>query len=376
MDISLEVINAIKSRVNLHILIEVTPNSRNANIMNLTSLPADKIIVSADELLDQQQLSLFKNYFDGCQSVNFVLFAEKEKSVAAILGVGRAVRKLIRKYNPTVLHFESFSVRTLPLLPLIFGERKIVYSIHDGQLHSGEKNWKDRLARFLFLGLGKRKAFVFYSEFTKNQFLNGRNMAKVQCQKIQIQKYSFWKKLHDRFPSSARYILFFGRISKYKGVPALLDAMSEVWVQFPDVALIIAGRGHVPEVANHSLVIKKDNRIRFVNRHIQNDELAKFISDAMVVVCPYTDASQSGVLWTAFGLDKPVVATNVGAFKEFIRPGFNGFLIEEVSPKSIAKALVGCLTGNKFLELEENLKNAPYDETIGKNGEMLLKLYQ
>lgn len=376
MDISLEVINAIKSRVNLHILIEVTPNSRNANIMNLTSLPADKIIVSADELLDQQQLSLFKNYFDGCQSVNFVLFAEKEKSVAAILGVGRAVRKLIRKYNPTVLHFESFSVRTLPLLPLIFGERKIVYSIHDGQLHSGEKNWKDRLARFLFLGLGKRKAFVFYSEFTKNQFLNGRNMAKVQCQKIQIQKYSFWKKLHDRFPSSARYILFFGRISKYKGVPALLDAMSEVWVQFPDVTLIIAGRGHVPEVANHSLVIKKDNRIRFVNRHIQNDELAKFISDAMVVVCPYTDASQSGVLWTAFGLDKPVVATNVGAFKEFIRPGFNGFLIEEVSPKSIAKALVGCLTGNKFLELEENLKNAPYDETIGKNGEMLLKLYQ
>lgn len=376
LDISLEVINTLKRKVALHVLIEVTPNSMKANILDLDHLPADKTIVPAGELLNEEQGRLFDEYFDGCRSVSFVVHAGRPGKLNRALEVSSAVKKAIRDYAPDVIHFESFSVRTIPLLPLLFSGPKIVFSIHDGQLHSGEKNWKDRLARFLFLRLTGRKVFVFYSEFTKNQFLNGRKMAATGYKKLQIQRYSFWKKLrHCSLPSSAQYILFFGRISRYKGVPLLLDAMPEVWKQFPEVPLMIAGRGNDPGVANHPLIQNKDSRVRFINRHIHNDELAGLICNAITVVCPYTDASQSGVLWTTFGLNKPVVATDVGAFGEFIRPGFNGFLIGDIHPEPIAKALIDCLSDNRFLELEKNLSNTPCNEAVERNGKLLLELY-
>ena len=38
LDTSLEVINALKDQVNLHVLIEITPSSKNANIINVDAL--------------------------------------------------------------------------------------------------------------------------------------------------------------------------------------------------------------------------------------------------------------------------------------------------------------------------------------------------
>lgn len=376
LDISLEVINTIKKHVALHVLVEVTPNSKKANLLNIDGMPVGKALVTPEEVLNPEQRQQFAEYFEGCQSVHFIQYGVWGNNISDISKTGRYVKKLIRELKPSVIHFESFSIRTIPLLPLLFSGQKIVFSIHDGQLHSGEKNWKDRLARFLFLRLSRKKAFVFYSRFTQNQFFKNFGLTSAKTQTLTIDRYTFWSKLKVRSSLPKGYILFFGRISVYKGVPALLDAMPKVWEKFPQNHLVIAGKGNVQEVTNHALIMNRDSRVRFINRYIPNDELANLIGNSAMTICPYKEASQSGVLWTSFGLCKPVVATRVGAFAEFIKPGFNGILADDASAESIADAIIDCLSENKFLDFERNLRGCPAAQCQITNGEKLLNLYR
>jgi glycosyltransferase involved in cell wall biosynthesis len=61
-------------------------------------------------------------------------------------------------------------------------------------------------------------------------------------------------------------------------------------------------------------------------------------------VCPYVDATQSGVVMTAYAFDRPVVATRVGGLPEYVHDGQTGLLVAERDPVALAAALVSVLT--------------------------------
>lgn len=372
LDISLEMINALKKRVNLHVFIEITQNSKNFNILEISELP-DTHLASPEEILDAKQLKLFSSYFDGCRSVSFVIHPHPNGLSWKTLAAAWQVRKKIKKFRPDVLHFESFSMRTIGLAPALFGKKRIILSIHDATPHSGENHWKSNLPRKFFMWLPFKKKYLFYSKFTRNEFLKNYSVPELACKYIEMPSYSFFRNFAAN-GSTNQHILFFGRISKYKGIPMLLDAMPQVWEEFPDTKLIIAGNGNDPAVNDHAILNSNPQRITFLNRYIPNDELVQLIRNSIVIVCPYTDASQSGVLMTAFGLKKPVIATNVGAFCEFISDGVNGFLTEG-NPDSIGLAIKKTLTGGKFTDLERNLTATADNENYNKNGALLLKAY-
>lgn len=373
LDISLEIINALKDKTDLHVFIEVTQNSKKFNILEINQLPTDRYLAAPEDVLSAKDLEYFSPYFTGCRSVQFVLHSTQSGSLWNTFKASQMVAKRIRKDNPDVIHFESFSMRTIGLLPYLFGKKKKLLSIHDATPHTGENHWKSNLPRTLFMKLPFKKGYVFYSEFTRNQFIENYRVAKNDCQLLSMPSYSFFRNFSVN-GSAHKHILFFGRISKYKGIPLLLDAMPHIWADFKDAQLVIAGGGSDPAVSQHPVLNSNPKKIIFLNRHISNSDLVALIKDAMVVICPYTDASQSGVLMTSFGLKKPVVATNVGAFGEFIKDGVNGFLTE-VSAASIAETIRKALNDDKFKELEDNLLNRPEKENYETNGARLLAAY-
>lgn len=374
LDTSLEIINSIKDKVNLHVLIEVTPNSKQTTVLNIATLPGGKQLARPKEILNKKDYDSLATFFEGTCSVHFVVHSHHSGLSWSTFKTNRAVNRLIRKIKPEVIHFDGFSLRTIGLLPYLFKREKIVLTIHDANLHSGEKTWKTRLPRFLFFKVPLQKIYTFYSEFTKQQFIHNISASRGKKVKLEMPFFTYYDVSTLNLPVNDDYILFFGRLSKYKGIPFLLDAMPEVWKEFPESKLVIAGAGTLPEVNEHPVLLNNPEKISFFNRHIPNEELAGLIRKAKFIVCPYTDASQSGVIMTAFGLNKPAIATNVGAFSEFVTPGFNGYLTEKVDATSIAQSIKDMLRNKKYLEFSDNLKHSR-NGCREKNAALLLETY-
>jgi glycosyltransferase involved in cell wall biosynthesis len=61
--------------------------------------------------------------------------------------------------------------------------------------------------------------------------------------------------------------------------------------------------------------------VRWVPRYVTDAELAACFRRAELVVLPYRDGEQSGVLATALAFGAPIVATDVGGFGEVAAAG-------------------------------------------------------
>lgn len=129
--------------------------------------------------------------------------------------------------------------------------------------------------------------------------------------------------------------LFYGYILPYKGLDTFVDAVERLGDTLPEATFTIAGGGHVPALERAA----RNPRFRIVNRHLDNSEIARFNREAYAVVCPYRSASQSGIITTTFLFGKPIIASDVGGFSEFIENGTSGMLIPADDPDALAQAI-------------------------------------
>ncbi|MET0534859.1 MAG: glycosyltransferase family 4 protein [Steroidobacter sp.] len=133
-------------------------------------------------------------------------------------------------------------------------------------------------------------------------------------------------------------VLFFGRIEPYKGLDLLFAAIREVLRQLPTMRLLIAGAGTLPP-------IPADIRhcVDLVNRFVADEEIKAIFTAAQLVVLPYTEATQTGVIPLAAAFGKPAIATRVGALSELIVDGVTGLIVPPQSPTDLAEAMLSLL---------------------------------
>ena len=74
-------------------------------------------------------------------------------------------------------------------------------------------------------------------------------------------------------------------------------------------------------------------------RFIPDDDITVFFRGSAVVVMPYIEASQSGVIPLAYAFGKPVVATRVGALPDIVEDGETGLLVEPGDADALARAI-------------------------------------
>ncbi|MHB0970495.1 MAG: glycosyltransferase family 4 protein [Thermoanaerobaculia bacterium] len=143
-----------------------------------------------------------------------------------------------------------------------------------------------------------------------------------------------------------RVALFFGTLSRYKGLDLLLDAFARVAARVPRAVLVVAG--HEPPDFDRAQFLESaraqgiESRLRLVAGYVPSSSLAAWMGVGDVIVFPYRDVFQSGALQTAATFGAPIVATRVGAMPEVIRDGETGRLTS-VDPDAIADAIVELL---------------------------------
>lgn len=261
----------------------------------------------------------------------------------------------IRKINPDVIHITKVHPLLIPILFCI--KKPLVLTIHDSEKHPGDKD---------FLHLFQIASKIFIMKANKI-FVHGENLKKlVQRKYVDPDKiiviphgdYSFFTEFRNGSAQENDIILFFGRIRKYKGLNYLIDAQSIISNHFPTTNLIIAGEGDISEFADR---IINNKNIIIINRYISDTEVADLFLKSKVVVLPYIEGSQSGVISIAYAFEKPVVVTKVGSIPEVVIDGVTGYIVPPKDPVSLAERILRLLR-------DDNLR-----KQMGRNGYLKMK---
>jgi D-inositol-3-phosphate glycosyltransferase len=143
-----------------------------------------------------------------------------------------------------------------------------------------------------------------------------------------------------KLPENEKLILFFGFIRDYKGLDVLLQAMS-LLKDDKGIKLIVAGE-YYSNSGKYADVIDKlglKNQLYLFTDFIPTSEVKYYFSACDVVILPYRDATQSGIVQIAMNFHKPVIATNVGGLAEVISNNSTGFIVEKENPQKLADAI-------------------------------------
>jgi glycosyltransferase involved in cell wall biosynthesis len=129
-------------------------------------------------------------------------------------------------------------------------------------------------------------------------------------------------------------VLFFGLLRPYKGVDVLIEAFHEI----EGAELWVVGMPRMPLEPLRELAAGVRGRIRFLPRFVDDAEIPALFRRADIVVLPYREIDQSGVLYTALAFGKPIVLTSVGGFGELAAEGL-ARAVSPGAPRELAAAI-------------------------------------
>lgn len=374
IDTAIETIKALlRGGVKLHVVIEVTPACKNSTLINIDSLDGFKELESGETVLGKEKWAQFAPYFEGAASVVFAIQSNKSSFTFTTLMKSLRLGKYLKTLNADIIHFDTITTRAMGFYPYVRSKKSFI-TVHDPLPHSGEWSWKEKLPNWVFLS--RAKGYFFYSEFALKQFRDHFTSIKAPKKLIRFQPVTFMSHFSSRQKTTPQTILCFGRLSVYKGIDLFVQAIPKVLAKYPNERFVIAGKPVPGFTIDEDIVQKYSKNIEIIPRFIDMGELVKFIEKSKFVVCPYRDATQSGVLMTANAVGKMVLATDVGSFSEYIDDNVNGMLTKPGDADALADKIIEALDNNKYKELEAQLITS-YSEKIGQsNCDIIVKTYQ
>lgn len=145
-------------------------------------------------------------------------------------------------------------------------------------------------------------------------------------------------------------VLWQGVMAPYKGLDILLEAWRRCMSQWPGDSnkplLLIAGTGPASEVELvNSVAAQLPDSIRTVVRYITTAELPLFFQASDVLVYPYRAITTSGALLTGLSYRKPIIASDLPSFRQFLRHKENALLVPPGDVEALTESLNTLLLG-------------------------------
>ncbi|MBO9542639.1 glycosyltransferase family 4 protein [bacterium] len=238
----------------------------------------------------------------------------------------------IRKVRPDVIHLVTAHPANSLLLPLL-GDTPVCFTLHDPSAHPGESTpLKDFLMQRTIAGVDR---LIVHGEALRTE-LAAQGIEASRIAVIPHGDYGFLLR-HAGAIAEEPMILCLGRLSAYKGLEVLCQAERLFGDRLGDYRVCIAGEGD-PELFREE--IGPSGRIDVINRFLSDEEVAHLFQRARLVVLPYTQASQSGVLAIAQAFGKAAIVTDVGGLPEAVAYGEAGLIVPPRDASALAEAVV------------------------------------
>ncbi len=261
--------------------------------------------------------------------------------------------------------FEIFD-RTLLMLYYKLLGKKIVFTAHNvnaGQRDSND-SWLNRVSLRVHYQLSDH-IFV-HTEGMKKELVSGFG---VPDRKVGVIPFG----INNTVPNTAlttleakrrlgleagdKTLLFFGNIAPYKGLEYLIAAFKDLKKEKGDYRLLIVGRPKgsedycreiQQEIQNAGAAGGIISRVEYV----PDEETELYFKAADVLVLPYTNIFQSGVLFLGYSFGLPVIAADVGSLKDEIMEGKTGFVFRPQDSTDLARVINRYFASDLFNNLE------------------------
>lgn len=299
------------------------------------------------------------------------------------------VLKKINHFKPDIIHVQypsGLPTFLILLFSKFFKKYRLISTIHDARPHIGYGNllslymhsWILKNSKCIFVHGKQQKEIII-----KEHNINENRITVIPMGEHNVKPFEKYLCAKPTYNSDKHIILFFGSITSYKGLEYLIKCEPLITKEVPDVKIIIAGgKGKGKYDTNYlkkckEMIINKDSFLIY-NHYIDWKLGAELFQKARVVVLPYIEATQSGVIPVAYAFKKPVVVTNVGALPEAVDNGKTGFVVPPKNPVALAEAIIKLLKDEKLRKEmgEAGYKKLKTDMSWDKISEMTIEAYK
>ena len=246
----------------------------------------------------------------------------------------KKIKESVAAFQPNYVYIPFISYWT-ELVQTAIGDYPIYFTLHDVYPHDGNENliWKssNRVAK-------KAKKIIVLSKCFVEDIHNNYGLDYKDIIVVPHGNY-FTGDVKKKDDDGKFHLVFYGRITTYKGLNVLADAFKEVVAKHDNVELLIAGNGDFSPYKEKYDSFEK-SKVNIINRWIDDSEVEGFFENARTIcVLPYINATQSGVIPLAMHCKALVVTTNCSGLSEQVENGVTGYIIEPNNPEELAAIL-------------------------------------
>jgi phosphatidylinositol alpha-mannosyltransferase len=251
----------------------------------------------------------------------------------------RKVKKWLAEGDFDVLHLHEPNAPSLSMLALMVAEGPIVATFHTSTTKS--------LTLSMFQGIlrpwhEKIIGRIAVSDLARRWQIEALGSDAVEIPNgVDVNSFANAPVL-EGYPRPGKTVLFLGRFDeRRKGMDVLLRALPGLVQRFPDVQVLIVGRGDEDELREEAEPL--DAHLHFLGQ-VDDEEKASALRSADVYCAPNTGGESFGiVLVEAMAAGTPVVASDLDAFRRVLKDGEAGRLVTVDDSDALAAALVEVL---------------------------------
>lgn len=250
--------------------------------------------------------------------------------------------------RPSIVHFQwlpflevaSIERVFLRLIRIASPKSKIWITIHNIYPHNSSGNARIRYkSRFVqidrFFDL-----FILHLQTSKIEFCKEFGIDPSRCKVI---PHGVFEPENLKITSHKRdeklRLVMYGNQSYYKGTDILIDAIALLPKDAQEqIDTTIVGKTSVDYLR---LLQKKSEGldIHIIPKYVPDDTLYQIILNSDVIVLPYREISQSGVLLLALYFERPIICSDLPSFKETLVGYDNDLFFEKNNEKKLSKLL-------------------------------------
>lgn len=247
------------------------------------------------------------------------------------------ISNYIKKLKPDYIYIPMISIWASILSFYLPKTIKIITTIHDVKLHTGENNFFiDKINTHLIKNSIK---IITLTNSFKKQISEIYKISEDNIYWIEHANFNYYRpQFFTNKQTISNKILFFGRINKYKGIDVLLKSMQVLREKNVSITLEIVGNGTFTG-EQQQIINKLGECVQIINEWIPDEEIYKYFLDVDLVVIPYIEASQSGVVMLSYTFAKPVVVTNVGGLPSQVTKE-TGRIISPNNPYELSDVII------------------------------------